>query len=132
MIMQEDEFWKILEVDYKRLSDTPNVFIVYYKNDDSIELEDLKRYLLSNKYEVSKFDKLGSIPHEPWFFVNPDNKLYAQGHIGVQFAKPYYNHAVTVYEFMHIDERYESTNNIEDAEIKSIFDKYKGKKMLEF
>ncbi len=115
-----------------RLSDTPNVFVIYYKNDDSKDIEVLKRYLINNKFEISKFDRLGSIPHGPCFFANLDNKLYAQGHIGVQFAKPYYNHAVTVYEFMHINERYELINNIEDAEIKSIFDKYKGKKMLEF
>ena len=132
MIMQEYEFWKTLDIDYKRLSDTPNVFVVDYKADNSIEYEEIKRYLSNKKYEVSRFNRLGSIPHGSWLFVNLDNKTYAQGHIGVQFAKPYYDHAVTVYEFMHINERYELIKNIEDAEIKSIFEKYKGKKILEF
>ena len=132
MIMQEDEFWKTLEIDYKRLSDTPNVFVVDYKADGSIEHEEIKRYLSNKKYEVSRFNRLENISHGSWLFVNLDNKTYAQGHIGVQFAKPYYDHAVTVYEFMHINERYELIKNIEDAEIKSIFEKYKGKKLLDF
>jgi hypothetical protein len=115
-----------------RLSDTPNVLIVYYKKDDSIEHEALKRYLANNKYEGSKMHKLGSIPHGPWYFVNLDNKICVQGRIGIGFAKPYFDHAVTVYEFMHIDERYRKVNDLNDFEIKCIFDKYKGKKMLEF
>lgn len=53
----------------------------------------------------------------PWIYVNLNNKIYAFGMPGIPITQEFGNHAVTIEEFMTIY---------------NIFEKYRGKKPLEF
>lgn len=53
----------------------------------------------------------------PWIYVNLNNRIYAFGMPGIPITQEFGDHAVTIEEFMSIY---------------NIFEKYKGKKPLEF
>ncbi len=85
--------------------------------------ESLKEGYESNFYKwlrengFKSWGKHGFFDGCPWIFVNLNNKIYAFGMPGIQITQEFGNHAVTIDEYM---------------EIYNIFEKYQGKKTLEF
>ena len=108
-----------------RLSDTPNVFGISVKNVTENEKKELLDYLKKEGYTTSHFYFCGGIPVAPWYFVNIDNKLMAEGRIGIGFAPLYFKHGLNPKDFIEINEIYKSCKDLNDGRIIRILDKYK-------
>lgn len=73
------------------------------------------KWLRENGFK--SWERHGFFSSCPWIYVNLNNRIYAFGMPGIPITQEFGDHAVTIEEFMSIY---------------NIFEKYKGKKPLEF
>lgn len=106
---------KKMSDDMNRISFGSAAVLVYDERLKAGYESDFYKWLTGNGFK--SWGKHGFFGSCPWIYVNLNNKVYAFGMPGIKITQEFGNHAVTIEEFV---------------EIYNIFEKYQGKKPLEF
>ena len=80
-------------------------------NDDYSNADELIKYLYKNGYKAISYQS--SLPRGPWIYVNVETNVFRYGTVGIAIVPNVVgNHAVSVADFISINEIFKSYSNI--------------------
>jgi len=95
-------------MDKPMLSDGSACILVKYLNNEEKKLID---YLNKNRYKHLLKGPIGLEQYKcDWYWININSKIYCIGKPGVAYTKPLGDHAITVEEFIIINDIFEKYN----------------------